>query len=69
VGEAVNCAVPLRGVELPLAEVPERQRQMTDLMTRMVRESVEVFFNLDAGQARWICRLDDKVGRYERPIP
>jgi phosphate transport system protein len=58
----------LRLAELPPVQVPERLQHMTDVTTRMVRESLEAFFNVDAGQARHVCRLDDEVDRCNAEI-
>jgi phosphate transport system protein len=41
---------------------------MTDLTTSMVRQSLDSFVNLDARQARRVCRLDDEVDRYNCDI-
>jgi phosphate transport system protein len=51
--------------ELP---TPPRLQQMTDLTTQMVRQSLDAFVNLDARQARRVCRLDDEVDRANREI-
>ncbi len=55
-------AVHLAG--LPPIAVPSRLQRMTDLTTSMVRQSLDAFVNLDARQARTVCRLDDEVDRF-----
>src|SRR5258708_14509439 len=59
-------AVHLAG--LPPVTVPARLQRMTDLTTSMVRQSLDAFVNLDARQARTVCRLDDQVARYNNEI-
>jgi phosphate transport system protein len=59
-------AVHLAG--LPPIAVPARLQRMTDLTTSMVRQSLDAFVNLDARQARTVCRLDDEVDRYNNEI-
>src|SRR5437868_9317823 len=54
--------------ELPAVPVPEKLQRMTDLTTTMVRQSLDAFVNLDARQARRVCRLDDEVDRYNDEI-
>jgi phosphate transport system protein len=59
-------AVHLAGLsEIP---VPPGLQGMTDLTTTMVRQSLDAFVNLDAVQARRVCRLDDTVDRYNNEI-
>src|SRR6202035_838067 len=53
---------------LPPIAVPTRLQRMTDLTTSMVRQSLDAFVNLDARQARTVCRLDDEVDRYNEEI-
>jgi phosphate transport system protein len=53
------------GPELP---IPATFRQMTDLTTTMVRDSLDAFVQLDAKLALRICRLDEEVDRYNREI-
>src|SRR5262249_44763612 len=53
---------------LPRIPVPEKLQRMTDLTTSMVRESLDAFVNLDARQARRVCRLDDEVDRFNNDI-
>jgi phosphate transport system protein len=53
---------------LPAVEIPEKLQRMTDLTTMMVRQSLDSFVNLDARQARRVCRLDDEVDRYNSEI-
>lgn len=52
----------------PKIAIPENLQRMTDLTTTMVRQSLDAFVNLDARQARRVCRLDDEVDRYNREI-
>jgi phosphate transport system protein len=59
-------AVHLAG--LPPIAVPSRLQRMTDLTTSMVRQALDAFVNLDARQARTVCRLDDEVDRYNNEI-
>jgi phosphate transport system protein len=59
-------AVHLAG--LPPIAVPARLQRMTDLTTSMVRQSLDAFVNLDARQARTVCRLDDEVDRFNNEI-
>jgi phosphate transport system protein len=49
---------------LPVIPVPEGLQQMADLTTTMVRQSLDAFVNLDARQARRVCRLDDTVDQF-----
>jgi phosphate transport system protein len=53
---------------LPAIHVPEGLQGMTDLTITMVRQSLDAFVNLDARQARRVCRLDDTVDRYNNDI-
>jgi phosphate transport system protein len=53
---------------LPAVRVPEMLQRMTDLTTTMVRQSLDAFVNLEARQARRVCRLDDEVDRYNNEI-
>jgi phosphate transport system protein len=52
----------------PHFPIPEKLQRMTDLTTSMVRESLDAFVNLDARQARRVCRLDDEIDRYNVEI-
>jgi phosphate transport system protein len=52
----------------PHFPIPEKLQRMTDLTTTMVRESLDAFVNLDAQQARRVCRLDDEIDRYNVEI-
>jgi phosphate transport system protein len=54
--------------QLPATAIPEKLQRMTDLTTTMVRQSLDSFVNLDARQARRVCRLDDEVDRYNNEI-
>jgi phosphate transport system protein len=49
---------------LPAIPIPAKLQRMTDLTATMVRQSLDSFVNLDARQARRVCRLDDEVDRY-----
>jgi phosphate transport system protein len=53
---------------LPVIAIPDKLQRMTDLTTSMVRQSLDAFVNLDANQARRVCRLDDEVDRYNKEI-
>jgi phosphate transport system protein len=53
---------------LPTIPVPDQLQRMTDLTTTMVHQSLDAFVNLDARQARLVCRLDDEVDRYNSEI-
>ncbi len=46
---------------LPPVAVPGKLDRMTELTTSMVRQSLDAFVNLDARQARKVCRLDDDI--------
>jgi phosphate transport system protein len=59
-------AVHLAGLQA--MPVPAKLQRMTDLTTSMVRQSIDAFINLDARQARTVCRLDDEVDRYNEEI-
>jgi phosphate transport system protein len=52
----------------PFVPIPEKLQRMTDLTTTMVRESLDAFVNLDARQARRVCRLDDEIDRFNSEI-
>lgn len=52
----------------PHIQIPEDLQRMTDLTTSMVRQSLDAFVNLDAGQARRVCQLDDEVDCLNRDI-
>jgi phosphate transport system protein len=54
--------------ELTPTPIPRKLQAMTDLTTTMVRQSLDAFVNLDPGQARLVCRLDDEVDRYNNEI-
>jgi phosphate transport system protein len=58
----------LRLARPPYFPIPEKLQSMTDLTTSMVRESLDAFVNLDARQARRVCRLDDQIDRYNVEI-
>lgn len=53
---------------LPAIPIPVKLQRMTDLTTSMVRQSLDAFVELDARQARRVCRLDDEVDRYNSEI-
>jgi phosphate transport system protein len=60
-----------RAVQLaqpPHIPIPDNLQRMTDLTTSMVRQSLDSFVTLDAKLARWVCRLDDEVDRYNHEI-
>lgn len=54
--------------QLPPIPVPAKLQRMTDLTTTMVRQSLDAFVNLDARQARLVCRLDDEVDTHNDAI-
>jgi phosphate transport system protein len=54
--------------ELPPIPIPDKLQHMTDLTASMVRESLDAFVNLDARQARRVCRMDDEVDRLNDEI-
>jgi phosphate transport system protein len=54
--------------QLPPMPLPPKLQRMTDLTTTMVHQSLDAFVNLDAHQARRVCRLDDEVDRYNVEI-
>src|SRR5215471_20952213 len=54
--------------DLPPVPIPAKLQLMTDLTTTMVRQSLDAFVNLDARQARRVCRMDDEVDRYNDEI-
>jgi len=58
----------LQLARLPVVPIPEKLQRMADLATSMVRQSLDAFVNLDARQARRVCRLDDEVDRYNNEI-
>jgi phosphate transport system protein len=64
--EIAECALAL--VELPDIPISEKLQAMTDLTTMMVRKSLDAFFDLEADQARLVCRWDDEVDRHNREI-
>src|SRR5262249_60793708 len=53
---------------LPAIPVPHGLQEMTDLTATMVRQSLDAFVNLDARQARRVCRLDHTVARLNTEI-
>jgi phosphate transport system protein len=48
--------------------IPSKLRQMTELTTRMVRQSLDAFVNKDVELAKQVCRLDDEVDRLNNGI-
>jgi phosphate transport system protein len=48
--------------------IPETLQQMTELTAFMVRQSLQVFIDLDSRGARRLCRMDDEVDRYNVEI-
>ena len=59
--EIAERAIHLAGC--PPLPVPAQLQRMTDLATRMVRQSLDAFVNLDTAQAEAVVRLDDEVDR------
>jgi phosphate transport system protein len=55
-------------VERPAIALPSELDEMTDAATKMVRESLDAFVNLDAVEARKILPQDDRVDRLNRDI-
>jgi phosphate transport system protein len=54
--------------QLPPIPIPEKLQHMTNVTTLMVRQSLDAFVNLDTRQARFVCRMDDEVDRYNKEI-
>jgi phosphate transport system protein len=52
----------------PHFPVPARLQRMTDLTTRMVRQSLDAFVNLNKEEAQAVLRMDDEVDRYNAEI-
>ena len=52
----------------PHVPIPEKLQRMTELTTRMVRDSINAFTNMDTRQAQEVCRLDDEVDDLNRDI-
>lgn len=50
--------------QMPAIPIPSKLQRMTDVTAMMVHQSLDAFVNLDARQARRVCRLDDEVDRY-----
>lgn len=48
--------------------IPNKLRQMTDLTTTMVRQSLDAFVNQDVHLAKQVCRMDDEVDRLNKGI-
>ncbi len=48
--------------------IPAKLRQMTEMTTRMVRQSLDAFVNQDVELAKQVCRLDDDVDRLNNGI-
>lgn len=48
--------------------IPLKLQRMTDLATTMVRQSLDAFVNMDAEEARRVCRLDDEVDNLNNDI-
>jgi phosphate transport system protein len=53
---------------LPPIPVPAKLQRMTDLVTSMVRQSLDAFVRLDVRLARLVCRLDDEVDEFNALI-
>jgi phosphate transport system protein len=53
---------------MPPVPITAKLQGMTDVTTAMVRQSLDAFVNLDAQEARRVCRLDDEVDRYNSAI-
>jgi phosphate transport system protein len=58
----------VRLTELPPTPVPGQLGRMTELTTRMVRQSLEAFLRQDVALARQVCRTDDEVDQCNRAI-
>jgi phosphate transport system protein len=58
----------LRLTELKPIEIPAKLQEMAELTTTMMSQSVESFFEMDAGQARRVCRMDAQVDRENAEI-
>src|SRR5258708_2440993 len=54
--------------ELRAVPTPASLQRMTDQTTTRVRHSLDAFVDMDADQARRVCRLDDEVDRYNSEI-
>ena len=52
----------------PPIPVPAQLKQMTEITTRMVRQSLDSFVHQDAELAREVCRQDDEVDRLNAEI-
>ncbi len=52
----------------PIIPIPEKLSNMTDLVTSLVRQSLDAFVNLDARLARKVIRLDNEVDHYNDQI-
>ena len=52
----------------PPIAIPGKLRQMTDLTTTMVRQSLDAFVNQDVNLAKQVCRMDDDVDRLNNGI-
>ncbi len=48
--------------------IPVKLRQMTDLTTTMVHQSLDAFVNQDVELAKQVCRMDDVVDRLNSGI-
>lgn len=60
-----------RAVQLartPSMPIPEDLRLMSDLVTGMVRQSLDAFVHMDVNLARRVVRLDDEVDRHNVEI-
>ena len=52
----------------PPAPIPAKLLQMSNLVTSMVRQSLDAFVNQDAELARQVCRTDDDVDSMNKSI-
>jgi phosphate transport system protein len=58
----------LRLASLPPIPIGDKLQHMTDVTTRMVRQSLDCFVNLDTREARNVCLMDDEVDHYNKEI-
>lgn len=52
----------------PPIPIPPTLRTMADLVSSMLRDSLDAFMNLDASSAKRVCRLDESIDRFNREI-
>lgn len=48
--------------------IPATLRTMADLVSSMLRDSLDAFMNLDSSSAKRVCRLDDSIDLFNREI-